>query len=542
MLKQRHTAFAAVLLTFMLPLSAMAIEEGVHISDSRMPYILGGIAVIVLGLLIGIGMFLTERDTREIYLIMGIVPAFLLPPVMGAAIGVKLITTEPAETFVQNGIVYRLYEDHAEANGFSEGFTYHNETVPEPLQGAGIEAKDILVLPETVEERPLENIGGFSGSALRAIWLPATVRTVEENAFSGCTALEQAILSGPGEEGRKKDENRSLTVSKSAFEGCAALNRVALYDDTDKTLPCVLGESAFSGCAALKTLERFEISQMDAAVFRNSGITGLIFRERITKIGKNCFEGCRSLRSFTLPEEIESVPAGLFKDCTGLLTVELGRARQIGERAFSGCSSLCIVTRSGWPAKACEIGGTAFENCGRLSILRLGGVSSCAADAFTGSPGAALYLAAPDADTQKSADKASVPLITEENAWDFELLDDGTLCLNALLFGRRTETMTVPAIYGGLPVSSLSLDLSLQRDEAWKELAFEEGIRFISLIDGMDSLTCIRLPDSLEKLDLKQMDRQKEIIVRTDSQDVIEYLYDNYLLQPRGAWTVEPES
>ena len=535
-------AFRIMPLLCLLPIRGGFAEsaEGVRVAGSHIPYILGGIAIMALGVLIGIGMIVSGRERREMILICGIFPAFLLPMVAGIGAGIGLMKKTPPDTYVMNGIGYRLYEDHAVANGFAKDSVYYNAAVPAELEGTDIDPADILVLPDLADGLPLKSVGGFAGAAVKAVCLPYTVITVQGSAFRDCGALETVVQKEPTEDERAKAPYRSVSIGDHAFEGCAALRRAAFSGrDAGKPVSCSVGESAFSGCASLETLENCTVIKPEKRAFADSGLTEIRLGE-IRESGGGCFEGCGRLRAVTLPEKTETVSSAMFRNCTALETVDLGSARRIAEEAFAGCTSLKIVCASGNTRDACRVEEKAFENCGSLRLVWLDRVSACAADAFAGCPEAKLYMTYADAATEKNAAKAGIP-IAGEDVWRAELLPDGTLSLEELLAGGKTDTLTVPAAYGGLKVGRVTVRFG-QNGRDWEELTVEDGVREIQLNGRTDMLEAVSLPLSAESTEISFEGREwkREIRIRTGNETVIGYLRQQRLIQPEGCWTVVP--
>ena len=95
-----------------------------------------------------------------------------------------------------------------------------------------------LVLPETVDGRPLTEIGGSAFSQfgrLVSVTVPGTVRTIGNNAFFACKGLKAVHL----QEGLRKIDYR-------AFQGCTSLEKVEIPEGVTE-----IGEYAFDYCPAL---------------------------------------------------------------------------------------------------------------------------------------------------------------------------------------------------------------------------------------------------------------------------------------------------
>ena len=64
----------------------------------------------------------------------------------------------------------------------------------------------------------------------------------------------------------------------------------------------------------------------------------------MTSIGRSAFNGCRSLTSVTIPNDVESIGSYTFQSCIGLTSVIIpNNVKSIGDYAFYGCSGLTSV-------------------------------------------------------------------------------------------------------------------------------------------------------------------------------------------------------
>lgn len=181
-------------------------------------------------------------------------------------------------------------------------------------------------------------------TALTAVSLPVSVKSVGRNAFYRCGALES--FSGRGVE----------AVGSSAFSGCASLQNLLLGNSL-----AYIGDSGFRNCTALVSIE----VPLD------------------TEIGLNVFSGCTSLRRVKLPSSLTAIPAYTFSGCTSLEGVEgLDSVVEFGDYAFGNCSALENISVSR-PLEA--IGSHAFSMCASLEIDTIRGNGlSIASFAFEG--------------------------------------------------------------------------------------------------------------------------------------------------------------
>ena len=167
---------------------------------------------------------------------------------------------------------------------------------------------------------------------------------------------------------------RSSIQSVIISDGVTSIGNYAfLYisDLTSVTIPnsiTHIGFSAFTGCYKLRTLNYNAIS---------SSFTSSL-------------PGWTALRTVIIGEEVETIPAYAFRNCSSLTSITVPNSvTSIGSNAFFGCTSLitlnynainCIVSLPGWSALTTVIIGeevktipsSAFSNCTSLTSVTIG--------------------------------------------------------------------------------------------------------------------------------------------------------------------------
>ena len=90
----------------------------------------------------------------------------------------------------------------------------------------------------------------------------------------------------------------------------------------------------------------------------------------VTRIGDMAFMFCPLIDSVTIPEGVETVGRGAFRNCSSLRWVSNFpfSLREMGESAFNACDSIMELH---FTSPYCQIGGSAFAGCGSLQEVTL---------------------------------------------------------------------------------------------------------------------------------------------------------------------------
>ena len=213
-----------------------------------------------------------------------------------------------------------------------------------------------------------EGIGGNGGfgysSGLNAIieMEPAdfgskAVLFADKTVKTAC--VEQWDKNGDGE--LSFDEAAKVTDLGTTFKGSRMKSFNELRNFTRLTS---IGDEAFEGCTSLTSLFIPEnVKSVGARAFSGcSRLTDIQLPTKVTSIGEEAFMGCTKLAEFYIDEGITAIEARTFQKCTALKQITLhGGIRRIGDQAFSGCTKLKDVTVKSSDPKNIQLGANVFE-------------------------------------------------------------------------------------------------------------------------------------------------------------------------------------
>ena len=254
--------------------------------------------------------------------------------------------------------------------------------------------KDIVAIGSNVFEENADTV--------KSVVIPASVTSIGEKAFSGCSSLTSVIF---------EYGSRLAKIDSNAFAGCSKLEQIVIPSSVTK-----IGANAFAGCSKLEQIIiPSSVTEIGENAFAGYNITiccgieesqapsgwadnwnggnvvlwgwiagqerevvvdGLRFmlngseatltkynlRNKtevkipvkvyandneypVTTIKDNVFSGHAELKNIIVPKGITSIGGRAFSDCSGLTSIVIpDSVTSIGEGAFSGCSGLVSIT------------------------------------------------------------------------------------------------------------------------------------------------------------------------------------------------------
>ena len=334
--------------------------------------------------------------------------------------------------------------------------------------------------------------------AITKLIIPATVKSIGNNAFQGCALLETVVFE------HAKDSAAQISLGTNLFKNC--------YELTDVTLPGnlkALPESTFYYCYKLSNVVFPDVLEtIGKQAFYYAGLRSIILPASVSTLGDSVFYNCANLVSASLADtKITAIPKETFYGCSSLTTVTLpagltsiGTAAYAGQNAFKGCTSLKSVTI---PAGVTTIGNSAFSGCTSLETVTFADTEALATIGDS-----AFYECS-------SLKQISLPAsITKINTSAFSgctLLETVTISADAALTTlgssafKNCESLTSFT----LPASVTTVGTSAFAGcKAMTTFTMASGIKNLAKIDtsvfeGCESLTSIEIPDSVTSLGSK---------------------------------------
>ena len=214
-------------------------------------------------------------------------------------------------------------------------------------------------------------------SDLTSIFIPHSVTTIGEWAFRDCSSLKSITIP------------HSVTcIGASAFSGCSGLIEINFNATNCFTRGFDVWTdewSIFDGCISLMTFNiGNNVKKIPNCFFKGcSGMTSITLPNSITNIGEYAFSGCSGLTSVSIPNSVIYIGQQAFENCSSLTDISISNSvTSIDYGTFQGCSSLKGVSI---PNSVTNIGKSAFQGCSNLICISiLANLTSIDVDAFSG--------------------------------------------------------------------------------------------------------------------------------------------------------------
>ena len=240
--------------------------------------------------------------------------------------------------------------------------------------------------------------GAFTNTNISAIELPALLTTVGKTPFAECdnlrtitlgksmnaAALSNVIASVPALE--------SVNLSDEGSDYLSVVDGVVYDKDATSLVYCPQGKTAaeytipgtvteipmgaFTGNKGIEKIifapgtEELTIGE---SAFSNSAIREIELPARVNSLGKNIFQNCKSLTTFSFATgyEYANIPQGMFQNCSLLGEIDIPDfVTAIEANAFNGCTVLERVGL-GQNSNLVSLGVYAFSNCKNLDNVTL---------------------------------------------------------------------------------------------------------------------------------------------------------------------------
>ena len=201
--------------------------------------------------------------------------------------------------------------------------------------------------------------GAFSGCPITSIEIPASVETIEEAAFKGCSKLATVTFE-KGSQLKTICGGYYSSYYYGAFSGCP-ITSIEIPASVE-----TIEASAFKGCSKLATVTFEKGSQLKTI----GG--GYYFSNSSNSYYYGTFSDCTALTSIEIPASVETIEKAAFMGCSKLATVifEKGsQLRTIGGYYYYGAFSGCPITSIEIPASVETIEEAAFRDCSQLATV-----------------------------------------------------------------------------------------------------------------------------------------------------------------------------
>lgn len=329
-------------------------------------------------------------------------------------------------------------------------------------------------LPSTIERIGEE---AFANTGITTITMPCSVEEIGVYAFGNCKYLSEIVLKG--------DFNDWYNISFS--KGSLNDEVVEKYGyDVYSSNPAHGGATVKTKSGGVKTtlnqiIAPENVEEIGVGQFRGFVVQEIIFSDGLKVIREGAFLGASGFSSLSLPNSLEKIGVGAFKN-SSLTQIELGTGlTTIDKEAFYNCK----LTQISIPNNVTTINQKAFQYCEELASVEIGsGIEKIGVYVFADSGLTEITLPA----TVKTIDDYAFIGATSLKKVNFS---EGLEKIGDNAFAECTALESIV-----LPSSIVELEMSIFYGcTGLKSMDFGDGAREIpnQTLDGCKSLTQVRI-------------------------------------------------
>ncbi len=278
----------------------------------------------------------------------------------------SIVASADDSSVISSGITSSYLKYDQSSRGYTlyfEPYDTYAKTVY--LVGCKTTASDIFItIPETLNGWKvvgMTNNAFKNQTTIRGAYLPKTITTVSDGAFSNCKKLE--YFYSESIDGRGSYITR---IGSQAFKNCESLRYFNLDHVTE------IGSSAFEGCNSITDIRAPKLTSISRYSFTNCAklqtvdLTG----STLTQIPNQAFKGSCSWSGYKfdikLPSTVKTIGKEAFCNVNGLTNIDLSNVTSIGDSAFADCHYLKTVYTGD---NLSSIGARAFYGCDPMTYF-----------------------------------------------------------------------------------------------------------------------------------------------------------------------------
>ncbi len=261
------------------------------------------------------------------------------------------------------------------------------------------------------------SVSAANTTAKSFLYLPASLRKIEANAFNNRTGLEAIVIMNTNPE----DDNLTKCAATTCFPASLSGIPVYVYSDAIKNAYSGLTEwSTFTNFTSTNTvtfdcgtptpnslvaslnirtgkltftgsgdMKDYTSTKADWRLDKYASVLKSVTISQMSRVGAYAFYKCSNLTgSISIPNTVVSIGNRAFYGCSGLTGLTLSSASKletIDQYAFYGCSGISSsYSATSWGGKVSTIGNYAFSGCGLTSVVLPATINSLGNYTFQG--------------------------------------------------------------------------------------------------------------------------------------------------------------